>query len=109
MMRKIFVLMCVAVLVGMGATQGQVRGMKRSARKGGAISTQVRRSSPRMATAWIDATMRDMTLQQKVAQLMVIRVPLDLEGERLEDFEHLLGETEVGVCIICIRMSSMTS
>ena len=104
MMRKIFVLMCVAVLVGMGATQGQVRGMKRSARKGGAISTQVRRSSPRMATAWIDATMRDMTLQQKVAQLMVIRVPLDLEGERLEDFEHLLGETEVGgVCFFVGR------
>ena len=55
--------------------------------------------TPRMATAWVDATMRDMTLRQKVAQLMVIRVPLDLEGKRQRDFEQLLRETEVGgVC-----------
>lgn len=99
MMRKFFVLLCAAGILGMCTAQGQVRGMKRSARKGQHAAAQMRRVSPRMATAWIDAKMKDMTLQQKVAQLMVIRVPLDLEGERQQDFEQLLEETEVGgVC-----------
>lgn len=99
MAKKIYVLLCIAVLFGMSAVQGQVRGMKRSARKGSPVAGQIKKASPRMATAWIDATMKDMTLQQKVAQLMVIRVPLDLEGEQLQDFELLLERTEVGgVC-----------
>lgn len=92
-------MMCVAMLLSAALCYGQVHGMKRSPRKGNPTRVQTRRSSPRMATAWIDATMKDMTLRQKVAQLMVIRVPLELEGTRQQEFEQLLHETEVGgVC-----------
>lgn len=98
-MSKRFVIMCVAVLLGTMVCEGQVRGMKRSSRSIQGAAASVKRNTPRMATAWVDATMRDMTLRQKVAQLMVIRVPLDLEGKRQRDFEQLLRETEVGgVC-----------
>jgi hypothetical protein len=51
--------------------------MKRSSRSIQGAAASAKRGTPRMATAWVDATMRDMTLRQKVAQLMVIRVPLD--------------------------------
>ena len=98
-MSKKFVIMCVAVLLGTMVCEGQVRGMKRSSRSIQGAAASAKRGTPRMATAWVDATMRDMTLRQKVAQLMVIRVPLDLEGKRQRDFEQLLRETEVGgVC-----------
>lgn len=40
-----------------------------------------------------------MTLEQQVAQLMVVRVPLDMNGQQQHDFESLLLSTEVGgVC-----------
>ena len=98
-MSKKFVILCVAVLLGTMVCEGQVRGMKRSSRSIQGAAASAKRGTPRMATAWVDATMRDMTLRQKVAQLMVIRVPLDLEGKRQRDFEQLLRETEVGgVC-----------
>ena len=98
-MSKKFVILCVAVLLGTMVCEGQVRGMKRSSRSIQGAATSAKPGTPRMATAWVDATMRDMTLRQKVAQLMVIRVPLDLEGKRQRDFEQLLRETEVGgVC-----------
>lgn len=98
-MSKKFVILCVAVLLGTMVCEGQVRGMKRSSRSIQGAAASAKRGTPQMATAWVDATMRDMTLRQKVAQLMVIRVPLDLEGKRQRDFEQLLRETEVGgVC-----------
>ena len=52
-----------------------------------------------LGTLWVDSVMKDMTLSQKVAQLMVIRVPLNLEGKEQRDFEQVIRETEVGgVC-----------
>ena len=98
-MRKSIVLLCVAALLSMTAAQGQVRGMKRSARKTQPSSSVSKKNSPRLATAWVDSMMKDMSLRQKVAQLMVIRVPLNLEGQKQREFEQLLRETEVGgVC-----------
>ena len=98
-MSKRFVMMCVAVLMGITVCNGQVRGMKRSARPMQRAARTALHTSPRLATAWVDATMKDMTLRQKVAQLMVIRVPLNLEGKSQRDFEQVLRETEVGgVC-----------
>ena len=98
-MRKSIVLLCITALIGVSVAQGQVRGMKRSARKTQPSSQTTRRNSPRVATAWVDSMMKDMSLRQKVAQLMVIRVPLNLEGQKQREFEQLLRETEVGgVC-----------
>ena len=98
-MRKSLVLLCITALIGISVAQGQVRGMKRSARKTQPSSSVSKKNSPRMATAWVDSMMKDMSLRQKVAQLMVIRVPLNLEGQKQSEFEQLLRETEVGgVC-----------
>ncbi len=98
-MKKTLVLLCVAMLLGSSVSLGQVRGMKRSSRKSHPNGITSKNNSPRMATLWVDAAMKDMSLRQKVAQLMVIRVPLDLEGKKQRDFEQLLRETEVGgVC-----------
>lgn len=53
----------------------------------------------KMATQWVDSAMADMDLRQQVAQLMVIRVPLNLEGKAQREFEQVIRETEVGgVC-----------
>ncbi|MBP5540812.1 MAG: serine hydrolase [Bacteroidales bacterium] len=47
-------------------------------------------------TAWVDSLVADMTLQQQVAQLMVIRVPLNMDEKAQTDFEHLVTDNEVG-------------
>ena len=52
--------------------------------------------SGRCQTAWIDSMMADMTLQQKVAQLMVIRVPLNMDSAATVAFEHVITDNEVG-------------
>lgn len=102
-MRKYIVLLCVAMLLGTTLCQGQVRGMKRSTRHS-ALSDK----NPRLATAWVDATMKNMSLRQKVAQLMVIRVPLNLEGKSQDDFEQLLNQTEVGGVCFFVGTASRT-
>lgn len=51
------------------------------------------------ASEWVEKMMEDMTLEQRVAQLMVIRVPLNMDCKAQSTFEQLLQETEVGgVC-----------
>ena len=51
---------------------------------------------PQAQTAWVDSLVADMTLQQQVAQLMVIRVPLNMDEKAQTDFEHLVTDNEVG-------------
>lgn len=75
----------------------QVRSMQKKVRSAKINNTTKLHTS--MATAWVDSVMTNMSLQQKVAQLMVIRVPLNLEGKPQREFEQVLRETEVGgVC-----------
>ena len=90
----------ITVLVMMScATQAQVRGMKRQSKMKSATEQAAYRYKGRLATEWVDSVMRDMNLRQQVAQLMCIRVPLDLEGKAQREFEQLIRETEVGgVC-----------
>lgn len=47
-------------------------------------------------TVWIDSVMANMTLQQQVAQLMVIRVPLNMDSAAVVAFEHVVTDNEVG-------------
>ena len=47
-------------------------------------------------TAWVDSVIANMTLQQQVAQLMVIRVPLDMDEAAQTAFEHRITDNEVG-------------
>ncbi|MBQ6069534.1 MAG: serine hydrolase [Bacteroidales bacterium] len=80
-------------------TQAQVRGMKRQSRMKPAVERAAARYRGRLATEWVDSAMRDMNLRQQVAQLMCIRVPLDLEGKAQREFEQLIREAEPGgVC-----------
>jgi beta-glucosidase-like glycosyl hydrolase len=82
-----------------GAGRAQVCGMKRQKRVKPAVEQAAYRYKGRLATEWVDSVMRDMNLRQQVAQLMCIRVPLDLEGKAQRDFEQLIRESEVGgVC-----------
>lgn len=84
MMKKIFPLFVLFLLLA-GQAQSQ-----RSARE---------KHRQMVATRWVDSVMECMTLEQKVAQLMVIRVPLNMDAAAQRDFEQLLQRTEVGgVC-----------
>lgn len=51
------------------------------------------------ATLWVDSVMSQLSLEQQIAQLMVIRVPIHMDELQLAEFEALLARTEVGgVC-----------
>ena len=51
------------------------------------------------ATLWVDSVMSQLSLEQQIAQLMVIRVPIHMDELQLAEFESLLARTEVGgVC-----------
>lgn len=98
-MKKIAVVLFAFAVIVSGA-EAQVRGMKKTSKtiQQAKNIAKVSRNN-RLATTWVDSVMKEMTLQQKVAQLMVIRVPLDLEGKPQREFEQVLRETEVGgVC-----------
>lgn len=98
-MKKIAVVLFALAVIVSGA-EAQVRGMKKTSKtiQQAKKIAKVSRNN-RLATTWVDSVMKEMTLQQKVAQLMVIRVPLDLEGKPQREFEQVLRETEVGgVC-----------
>ncbi|MBR3489427.1 MAG: serine hydrolase [Bacteroidales bacterium] len=97
-MRKALILVILLTLVS-DLGFAQVRGMKRQSKMKPAVEQAATRYKGRLATEWVDSVMRDMNLRQQVAQLMCIRVPLDLEGKAQREFEQLIRETEVGgVC-----------
>lgn len=99
MMKKSTLLLMVLLLLGT-LCQGQVHGMKKSLRKVKNPPAMAKKNyHARLGTLWVDSVMKDMSLSQKVAQLMVIRVPLNLSGKEQRDFEQIIRETEVGgVC-----------
>lgn len=81
------------------AGYSQVRGMKKSPKPSKRVTTAMQRAKGRLATQWVDSVMSTLTLRQQVAQLMIIRVPLNLEGKAQREFEQVIRETEVGgVC-----------
>ena len=97
-MKKICILL-VVIFLGGGMVQSQVHGVRKAERKEKRAMASANRGRARMATAWVDSVMNGMTLRQQVAQLMVIRVPLNLEGKPQREFEQIIRETEVGgVC-----------
>lgn len=97
-MRKIVVFISLIMLFNCHVFS-QVRGMKRQVKVKQHVSEARKHTQIRLATEWVDSVMRPMTLRQQVAQLMCIRVPLDLEGKKQREFEQLIRETEVGgVC-----------
>ena len=97
MNKRIVFLLMLALLVPAG--HSQVRGMKKSSKPSQMSTTSIQRAKNRLATLWVDSVMSTMTLRQQVAQLMIIRVPLNLEGKAQREFEQVIRETEVGgVC-----------
>lgn len=61
---------------------------------------------------WIDEVMSKMSLEQKIAQLMVVRVPLDMNDKQAKEFsERVNGYGVGGVCFFAgtaDRQASMT-
>ena len=99
MKKSILIIGILVVLTGMGVSYGQVRGMKKSAKKMHGKMITIKHSKPALATAWVDSVMKNLDLKQQIAQLMVIRVPLDMDSKAQRNFEQVLRETEVGgVC-----------
>lgn len=98
-MKKISILLVMLVLTGISC-EAQVHGMRKTARSVRKTAAMAKKAGhARLGTLWVDSVMKDMTLSQKVAQLMVIRVPLDLSGKDQREFEQVIRETEVGgVC-----------
>ncbi len=98
-MKRISILLAVLLLMGTECL-GQVHGMKKSSRKiQNAVTSAKKTYRSQLATQWVDSVMKDMTLSQQVAQLMVIRVPLDMGSKEQREFEQVIRETEVGgVC-----------
>ncbi len=48
---------------------------------------------------WVDSVYTDLTLRQRIAQLMIVRVPLDLNGSQAEEFISDMNTLGVGgVC-----------
>ncbi len=61
---------------------------------------------------WIDSVMNQMTMEQKVAQLMVVRVPLNMTDEQAADFSARMNGYGVGgMCFFAgtaIRQAALT-
>lgn len=48
---------------------------------------------------WVDSVINTLTLEQRIAQLMVVRVPLDLSSSQAAEFSHQMNALGVGgVC-----------
>ncbi|MCQ2274666.1 MAG: serine hydrolase [Bacteroidales bacterium] len=94
------ILLAFFVVAFFGFGFAQHTGIKKTTRSIKSVrANAVKVQKMNMATQWVDSAMKDMTLRQQVAQLMVIRVPLNLEGKSQREFEQVLRETEVGgVC-----------
>lgn len=87
MFRKILLLAALLLLAGPSQAQSRKHSQARE------------KHHHQVATRWVDSVMAQMTLEQKVAQLMVIRVPIKMDAAAQHDFEQLLQRTEVGgVC-----------
>ncbi len=51
------------------------------------------------ATRWVDSVMEGLSLEQRVAQLMVVRVPLNMTDQQAQEFsERMNGYGAGGVC-----------
>jgi hypothetical protein len=51
------------------------------------------------ATRWVDSVMEGLSLEQRVAQLMVVRVPLNMTDQQAQEFsERMNGYGVGGVC-----------
>ena len=49
--------------------------------------------------AWVDETIKSMSLEQRIAQLMVVRVPLNMDDKRAQEFSQRMNRYGVGgVC-----------
>ena len=54
-------------------------------------------------TRWVDSVMNTLLLEERIAQLMVVRVPLDMDDEQAAEFSATMNGYKVGgVCFILI-------
>lgn len=63
-------------------------------------------------TSWVDSVMNRLTLEERIAQLMVVRVPLDMDDARAAEFSATMNGYGVGgVCFFAgtaDRQATMT-
>lgn len=60
------------------------------------------------ATFWADSVMSKMSLRQRVAQMMVLRVPLNMNAKQQKSFEKLIRDNEVGGVCFFVGTASQT-
>lgn len=60
------------------------------------------------ATLWADSVMNKMSLRQRVAQMMVLRVPLNMNAKQQKSFEKLIRDNEVGGVCFFVGTASQT-
>lgn len=94
MIKKILVLMLVAAVSVGGANAQHKRGKHHKIK---AVKEELKMASP--AERWADSLMEKMTLEEKVGQLMMIRVPLNMTKKAETKFIEQLTKNKVGgVC-----------
>ena len=63
-------------------------------------------------TRWVDSVMNTLSLEERIAQLMVVRVPLDMNDSQADEFSRTMNGYKVGgVCFFvgtADRQASMT-
>ena len=47
-------------------------------------------------TKWVEKTMKDMSLEERIAQLMVVRVPLNMDDKQAKEFSDRMNGYGVG-------------
>jgi len=64
------------------------------------------------ASRWVDSVMNTLSLEERIAQLMVVRVPLDMTDSQVAEFSKTMSDYKVGgVCFFvgtADRQASMT-
>ena len=50
-------------------------------------------------TKWVEKTMKDMSLEERIAQLMVVRVPLNMDDKQAKEFSDRMNGYGVAFAI----------
>ena len=86
-MKRLIVLFFAGVLLGMSFANAQQRFSARGLHFRSAQE------------AWVDSVMQQLSLEQRIAQLMIIRVPLNLDDQQAADFSTRINGYGIGgVC-----------
>ncbi len=98
-MIKRFFFFLLAVALSIGFADAQSRKHSRHGGKHKATDTRLQQAYVTPAERWADSVMAEMSIEEKVGQLMMIRVPLNMNPKAEKKFVELIKSNKVGgVC-----------